>query len=227
MDVELLDEKVTGVIQNGQKRVRGGTSDLIYSHLKQDILTGKIEGGTLLSEIEIARQFGASRTPVRDALSRLACERVVVALPQRGHLVRTITFSEVIESFRVREILEVEAAGEAAIHATQADINEMRKVYSERHMGNGILWNYKIHVAIAKASGNRILADLIEEILILMQRLLLDFPNIDAKSEENFDPEKEIVDAIEARNPELARELMRVHMRQAVDNLLTNRKRIR
>jgi GntR family transcriptional repressor for pyruvate dehydrogenase complex len=121
----------------------------------------------------------------------------------------------------------VEAAGEAAIHATQADINEMRKVYSERHMGNGILWNYKIHVAIAKASGNRILADLIEEILILMQRLLLDFPNIDAKSEENFDPEKEIVDAIEARNPELARELMRVHMRQAVDNLLTNRKRIR
>jgi len=227
MDDEIVNEMETRMQLNSQKRVRGGTTDLIYTHLKEDILSGKIEGGTLLSEIEIARQFGASRTPVRDALSRLACERVVVALPQRGHLVRTITFTEVIDSFHIREILEVEAAGEAALHATQADINEMRKVYSERHKDNGILWNYKIHVAIARASGNRLLADLIEEVLILMQRLLLDYPNMDAKSEDNFDPEKEIVDAIEARNPELARELMRIHMKQTVNNLLTIRDRIR
>ncbi len=204
-------------IPNATKSKRGNTTDWIYQQLKNDILTGKIESGTLLSEIEIARQYGVSRTPVRNALSNLACERVVVALPQRGHLVRTITFSEVVETFRVREILEVEAAGEAAIRITDQQIDELQQIYQDRHGEEAVLWNYRFHVAVAKFSGNRLLLEFIEEILVLMQRLLIDHPDMQRESTE---PERKIIEALATRDPEIARDTMRDHIQNVVERLL-------
>ena len=202
------------------KTKRGNITAWIYPQLKNDILTGKIESGTLLSEIEIARQYGVSRTPVRNALSNLACERVVVALPQRGHLVRTITFSEVVETFRVREILEVEAAGEAAIRITDQQINELRQIYQDRLGEEAVLWNYRFHVAVAKFSGNRLLLEFIEEILVLMQRLLIDHPDMQRDSSE---PERKIIEALTTRDPEIARAAMRDHIQNVVERLLNNK----
>lgn len=197
---------------------RGSTTNWIYTQLKNDILTGKIESGTLLSEIEIAKQYGVSRTPVRNALNNLACERVVVALPQRGHLVRTITFSEAIEAFRVREVLEVEAAGEAAIRITDKQLNELKQIYQGRSDEDLVWWNYRFHVAVAKFSRNRLLLEFIEETLVLMQRLLIDHPDMQRESTE---PERKIIEALETRNPEAARETMRVHIHDALERLLT------
>ncbi len=199
------------------KGKRGNTTNWIYTQLKNDILTGKIESGTLLSEIEIARQYGVSRTPVRNALNNLACERVVVALPQRGHLVRTVTFSEAIEAFRVREILEVEAAGEAAIRITDKQINELKQIYQGRLDEDVVLWNYRFHVAVAKCSRNRLLLEFIEETLVLMQRLLIDHPDM---QRETTEPERKIIEALETRNPEIARGAMREHIQDAMERLI-------
>jgi DNA-binding GntR family transcriptional regulator len=199
------------------KKERGNTTNWIYTQLKKDILTGKIESGTLLSEIEIARQYGVSRTPVRNALGNLACERVVVALPQRGHLVRTITYSEVVEAFRVREILEVEAAGEAAIRITDEQISELKQIYQGRLGEEAVWWNYRFHVAVAKYSGNRLLLEFVEETLVLMQRLLIDHPDMQIDSTE---PERKIIQALETRNPEIARDTMRDHIQDAMERLL-------
>ena len=199
------------------KERRGNTTNWIYTQLKNDILTGKIESGTLLSEIEIARRYGVSRTPVRNALNNLACERVVVALPQRGHLVRTITFSEAIEAFRVREILEVEAAGEAAIRITDKQINELKKIYQGRSDEDAVWWNYRFHVAVAKFSRNRLLLEFIEETLVLMQRLLIDHPDMQRDTTE---PERKIIEALETRNPEIARDAMRDHIQDAMERMI-------
>ena len=199
------------------KGKRGNTTNWIYTQLKNDILTGKIESGTLLSEVEIARQYGVSRTPVRNALNNLACERVVVALPQRGHLVRTITFSEAIEAFRVREILEVEAAGEAAVRITDKQITELKQIYQARSDGETVWWNYRFHVAVAKFSRNRLLVEFIEETLVLMQRLLIDHPDMQGDSTE---PERKIIEALETRNPEIARAAMRNHIQDAMERLI-------
>jgi DNA-binding GntR family transcriptional regulator len=198
---------------------RGSTSNWIYTQLKNDILTGKIESGTLLSEIEIAREHGVSRTPVRNALNSLACERVVVALPQRGHLVRTITLSEAIEAFRVREILEVEAAGEAAVRITDKQIDELKQIYQARSDEDAVWQNYRFHVAVAKYSRNRLLLEFIEETLVLMQRLLIDHPDM---QKETTEPERKIIDALETRNPEIARDAMRVHIQDAMERLMAN-----
>ncbi len=193
---------------------RGGTSETIYSQLKQDILSGELKAGTMLSESEIARRFGVSRTPVRDALARLACDRVVVALPQRGHLVRTVSLSEVIEAFRVRELLEVEAAGQAALRITDEQVAHLKSLVKD-NLEDPTRVNYQIHSIIAKIAGNRLLADFIEETLILMQRMIATHPDHAV-----LEPELQVIEALEARDPDAAREAMRAHIRDVMEKLL-------
>lgn len=198
---------------------RGETSAWIYEQLKTDILTGKIEAGAMLSETTIAREYGVSRTPVRDALSALVSDRLVKTLPQRGHLVRTITYLEIVEAFRLREVLEVEAAGLAAERVTDAEIESLKQFFDEDHLKDPLLWNYQFHARIGQLSGNRLLADFIEETLLLMQGLLIKHPRMGI-GREYAEPEWLVLAAIETRNPETARNAMRQHIQEAREQML-------
>lgn len=199
---------------DARDKKRGGASGRVYDQLKHDILSGEIEAGTLLSESEIAGRFGVSRTPVREALKRLACDRVVIALPQRGHLVRTVSVSEIVEAFRVRELLEVEAAGEAARRITDEEVSYLKSLL-EPDVEEPALVNYRIHSAIATIAGNRLLADFIQETLVLMQRMIATHPDRLV-----LEPERQVVGALEARDVEGARQAMRAHIRDVMDKLL-------
>jgi GntR family transcriptional regulator, rspAB operon transcriptional repressor len=188
-------------------------SSQVYTELKQEILSGEIGSGELLSENEIARRFEVSRTPVREALSKLACEGLLEVLPQRGHLVRTISFAEVMEAFRLRELLEMEAIGEAARRITDAELAHLKDiVMSEEDV---ILLNYRFHTGIARISGNRLLAEFIEELLILMQRLLINTPTLMDR-----EPELGIIEVLSRRDPEAARQAIRDHLIDTRDQLL-------
>ena len=111
------DSSANGSLILEMERDRTSTADRIYNELKQDIMWGNVPPGSLLSEIRLDDHFGASRTPVRQALSMLAKDGLITTLPQRGHLVRTVSISEMLDAFRLREILEVEAAAQAGVSA--------------------------------------------------------------------------------------------------------------
>ncbi|MCJ7625631.1 MAG: GntR family transcriptional regulator [Anaerolineaceae bacterium] len=200
-------------IKSNHKSIKEKAAEIIYQTLKEEILLGKIAAGTLLSETDIADRFNVSRTPVREALGRLTCDRVIHALPQRGHLVRTVSLSEILEAFRVREILEVEAAGEAARRITDDQVAALKTILLEEE--NPFLANYKVHTAIARISGNRLLADFIDEVLILMQRLIVNHPDV-----MDPQPEIEVIEALETRDVKAARETMRFHIRDVRNKLL-------
>ncbi len=197
---------------------RPRAADEVYNTLKDEILSGIISSGEMLSENEIARRFGVSRTPVREALNQLACERLVQVMPQRGHLVRTVSFSEVMEAFRMRELLEVEAAGEAARFITDEEIEYLRRIMTDPE--DLVTANFRFHTAIGRISRNRLLAESIEEILMLMQRMMVNHPNI-----LDPNPELKVVDALATRDPETAREAMSAHIHEARDSLIHNLKR--
>jgi DNA-binding GntR family transcriptional regulator len=202
-------------VKNYLRTVRPRAADQIYTTLKEEILSGDIGPGDLLSENDIAHRFEVSRTPVREALNQLACDGLVQALPQRGHLVRTVSFSEIMEAFRLRELLEVEAAGEAAHNITEQEIDELTLLMSDPE--DTVLANYKFHTAVAHISGNRLLAEALEEILILMQRMIVIHPTL-------FDPNPEIkvIEALATRDPDAARTAMRAHIHEARDNLVNS-----
>lgn len=205
---------------SSNSQVRLSVTENVYTTLKHDIMWGKIESGTLLSELKLAARFGVSRTPVREALTMLASDGLINTLPRRGHLVRTISLSEMLNAFRVRELLEVEAVAQAVRRITDQEIAHLREL---AEAGDGVDLpdlNRQFHMTIARASGNRILADFIERLLILMQSVLIMDPHLAAWTEEGMEEELAIINALAARDEEAAREAMRRHIRNTLSSIL-------
>ena len=98
-------------------------TDQAYRLLEEKIVTMEIEPGALLSEIELAAQLGLGRTPVREALQRLAAEYLVVIMPRRGIRVTDIDIKRQLRLLEVRRLLEQLNAGQAAQRAN-AELRE-------------------------------------------------------------------------------------------------------
>lgn len=192
----------------------------IYTALKEEILWGRIESETLLSETALAGRFGVSRMPVREALAMLASDGLVVTLPRRGHLVRTVSLTEVLDAFRVREILEVESVAQAVHRIGEKDLARLRELIDIRATPDLPAVNREFHLTIARASGNRILAEFLEELLASMQRVLIEAPQTVAWFAEVAEEESAIVDALEARDEAAAEEAMRRHIRNTLTSVL-------
>ena len=195
-------------------------SDQVYATLKQEVVWGEIEPGTLLSESKLAARFGVSRTPVREALTMLASDGLITTLSRRGHLVRTVSFSEILGAFRLRELLEVEAAGLAAQRVTDHDLAYLRQLAENRDGGDVPAKNREFHMTIARASGNRVLAEFIERLLMLMQSVLIKDPHLRTWTREGMQVELSIIDALASRDEEAAREAMGGHIRNTLATIL-------
>lgn len=196
-------------------------SETVYTKLKLEIMNGKILPGTLLTESVIANQYNTSRTPVRKALTMLASDGLISTLPKRGHLVRTISVAELLGAFRVREILEVEAVDQAVGRITKDELARLKELVAEKDNPDLPSLNLEFHVAIARASGNRVLIEFIERLLLLMHGLLLLDPHLAAwEKEGGMEEEKTIIELLEARDRVGACEAMRTHIRNTLNVIL-------
>lgn len=93
--------------------------------LREQILSGALPAGAHLGEVELAGRLGLSRTPVREALSRLAAEGLVELHAHRGARVTRFTEADLDDAFDVRRALEPRATERAATRATAADLDEL------------------------------------------------------------------------------------------------------
>src|ERR671938_1585208 len=100
-------------------------ADDIALALEDDIVSGRIEAGVVLRQEQLSERFGVSRTPIREALRRLAALGLVSFVPNRGVRVRTISREELHEAFMVRAELEALATEAAAEKITQEQLQEL------------------------------------------------------------------------------------------------------
>src|SRR5437763_5675281 len=101
-------------------------ADSVYNTLRGAIVEGQLDPGDSLIEWHVARNFGTSRTPVREALLRLEAEGLAFRVPRRGLVVRHVSEHEIREVYAVRTALEALAAREAANEAMPSDIAHLR-----------------------------------------------------------------------------------------------------
>jgi len=144
-------------------------ADAVYQALRNAIVFGELPPGRRLLERELALGLAVSRTPIREALRRLSEEGLVVGVPNRGVVVRTVTLEEAEHVYAVREPLEVLAARLAARRCTPRQVAELEGclVRAERAAALGdrrtvILENNAFHDLIARASGNPVLARMLD-----------------------------------------------------------------
>ena len=97
-----------------QLKVQKPLKDLVYLELKHKILTGEIVSQTRLMEIDLSEKMNVSRTPIREAIKRLADDGLVKVEPRRGAYVANISIKDMLDVFEVREDMEGFAAKLAA-----------------------------------------------------------------------------------------------------------------
>lgn len=148
-------------------------ADSVYPRLRDMILTNVLHAGQKLVDRDLAEQLGVSRTPVREALGRLAMMGLVESRSRRGYYVRLYTADEVSALYEFRKILEVNAARLAARNATSEHMRRIDEILAELEsldmkMANRAIpveLDMEIHNLIAEASGNNELARAIKNLM--------------------------------------------------------------
>ena len=120
-----------------------GAVESAYRYIRGSIIRGELTSGEVLLESNLAERIGVSRTPVREALSRLASEGLVVLGRYRRAQVASFSMVDVAEVFRLRGKLEGHAARRACLRITTADIQRLEAIEAAGDLGAG----YQAHAA--------------------------------------------------------------------------------
>lgn len=191
--------------------------EAVYRHLKALLLSGRFAPGERLSEPLLAQELGVSRTPVREALMRLAEEGLVELVPGKGARVRAFSPEEVEEVYGVRALLEGEAAREAALRATPWELAELEarlraideagaEDYPEQ-----MRRDLEFHRALVRLSGNKTLFRLYEDLLSSLALVRSALPNL-SQEEATRREHWAILEALRRRDPEGARRAVEAHV---------------
>lgn len=195
-------------------------ADTVYQDLLAAIRDGRFHPGERIKEATVAKSLNVSRTPVREAIRRLQSEGRVIIEPQRGAVVAELNRQEVSELYALRSRLEGIAAGFAAQHASDAEIEMMEEILerSKSALGDKRLLNqinWELHYTIYNAGQNRFLLKSIEAISDAMALLRGAHHIPDDRPAQLYSEHKRVIDAIRARDPEAAEIAARDHIKNS------------
>ncbi|HYH61381.1 MAG TPA: GntR family transcriptional regulator [Solirubrobacterales bacterium] len=198
-------------------------ADQVYAVLRERIADGDIERGSRLHQEDLAAEFGVSRTPVREALRKLAAEGLVDLYANRGARVATATDEQLRSSYETRLVVEPGAARMAADRQIPAAIEAMKSaIRAEEKAGRSsaklFQANRAFHLALIEGSGNPQLVAFMEHVWIGRIGATLYEARLDEKglSADN-DAHKAIASAIENGKPGEAERLTRGHLERAME----------
>jgi GntR family transcriptional regulator, rspAB operon transcriptional repressor len=199
---------------------RGHTAaNLIYAALRDDIVAMRMAPGEPINEKAVALKHGVSRTPVREALLRLAGERLVEIFPQSGTFVTRIPIAALPEAILVRKALEELTAREAALNATGGQLVALRQSIDRQQMlarqGDRNRFHDAddaFHAAVADAAGRPGIWRLILQVKLQLdryRRLTLPVPG---RMNRVVDEHAAVVAAIASHDPTAAGTAMAAHL---------------
>ena len=199
--------------------------DRVYGVLRERILEGELEGGARLHQENLSAQLGVSRTPVREAITRLAAEGLVELLPNRGARVAAVSLADIRAAFEARLGIEPLAARlaaerrpEAALRTTRAAISEQRRARTARTTYKAIR---KYHLSVVEASGNPHLVRFAETLWSGRIGLHVYLRQVSPKMlATDVQEHEQILAAIEDGKASAAERLSRAHIAASLDRLL-------
>lgn len=199
--------------------VRRTTTDAVYEALHNEIISLEILPGTKLSETEVARRFGVSRQPVRNAFTRLGNEDLLVIRPQKATVVRGFSMERVALARLVRMAVELEIihrAMEVWDSTREAKLAE-NLTLQEQAINDGDLSafharDYDFHKLICVLSGNPMAFDVILETKQMVDRLCMLSLEKGSAADAILADHREIAKAIAAGNHDQAQASVRKHL---------------
>jgi DNA-binding GntR family transcriptional regulator len=203
--------------------------EVVCEALRNAIVSGILQPGERLMEIQVAEELGVSRTPVREAIRKLELEGFVVMIPRRGTYVSDLSIKDITEVFEVRTSLDVLAAGLAAERITEEELEQMERLlveigsYIEQNdMDKIVEADSQFHDILYRASRNERLVGIINNLreqLTRFRSLSMSYPG---RLKVMFAEHTRMVESLGQRNVSLAQQFAGEHMANAEQVLLKN-----
>ena len=195
-------------------------AEYAYKKLRDGIRSGEYRPGQRLREAELATQLAVSRTPIREAIRRLASDGLIEVAPSRGMMIIELGKQQVRELYALRKVLEGAAAGMAAQHASPSELADMRGLIkrmngASKNPAEVARMNRLFHATIHEAAHNHYLAQALSQLsdsLALLPRTTFE---VRGRTEEARKEHLAMLEAIERRAPEEAERLARKHIENA------------
>ena len=202
----------------------------IVDALTKAIVEHRLHPGTKLAEQKLADHFGVSRTLIRQALFQLVQKRLIRMEPARGAFVATPSSEEARQVFAVRRMVEVEMTRSFVRSVTPAQIKALQDHLVEEKAAvlrgdvsgrTDLLGDF--HVRIAELMGNQVLGQILSELISRCALITLMYQSSNA-AEDSVEEHAEILNAIIAKDENLAVQLMDEHLRNVEHGLALDRK---
>jgi len=195
--------------------------DRVYRLLKAAIMQCEFAPGDFLVEVDLARQCETSRTPVREACTRLGHEGWISQIRFKGYMVPTISVREIVELYEYRKVLECFAAEKVAETATEKQVAELSKMIEVERGPNPkprelVEANEVFHLGVAAAAGNERICDQLKLLLEHVHRLDI----LGTQKEPGWIPHHDLLEMLKAHKPDEARRMMASHIDSSRDRML-------
>lgn len=190
-----------------------------YQCIRDKIITLQLAPGALVNEAGLMEELRLGRTPIREALQRLACEGLVILRPRRGAFIASLSITDLQQIFELRRTLEGYAAALAAERATEADVAAMQAALTQLdHLGQGseaqvyIEIDRAFHRAMARGTHNRFLEYMLTRMYNLNLRLWYLALGKIGPVREAIEEHRRVLDAIVRRDGRQAEAAIRDHI---------------
>jgi DNA-binding GntR family transcriptional regulator len=188
-------------------------ADRAYLAIRDLIVSLELAPGAVIDERALMQRLGIGRTPVREALRRLAQEQLVEVFPRRGMFVTNVDVRDLARISEVREALEPEAARLAAERATEAERDELTDLSNEIGTGSDLMdLDERVHRAIYRAAHNDLMETTLGQYYVLALRIWMIALDRAHELEEAVEAHRDLLLAISLGNGDRAADLMRAHV---------------
>ena len=198
----------------------------IFSELRDGIMSCSLAPGSEMSENELARRFGVSKTPIRDALQKLEFEGLVEITARQGHRVTQISVSDAQDILELRKILEVGAVRKIAAEAGNRALSDLDRFRDAdmSSLAEFARYNHTFHRHLCELSGNRRLLDAMRRLMdnydrICVVSLSMRRTEAEAMVAALVDHNK-LIDALQVRDGSAAARLAAKHIERSRTQVL-------
>jgi len=194
----------------------------VAERLRQQIFSRQLEPGSWIDEMKLSLEYGISRTPLREALKVLAAEGLVTMKLRRGAYVTEMSRDDVAQVYHLLALMESDAAGLVAERATEAQRAELGRLHDRlekqvRQRDAFFAANEQFHLKLLELAGNRWSAQIVQDLRKVMKlnRHLSLFKQ--GRLADSMEEHRALMQAIERRDAEAARRLMRAHFESGLE----------
>lgn len=198
------------------------SADEAYYNIREMIVIGTLRPGQIINEQDLVRHLGIGRTPVREAIQRLANQHVIEVFPRRGLAVAKLGLDDVQAIFEARETIEEKTSELAAIRRTDDEAATLvslgKRISSVAKNEDFTVFldvDQQLHHLIATSASNRLLADNADHLLMLSDWIWHQYFHTRGSRPSDYFDHEPIIQAIVDQDADRARSAMREHVQQS------------